>query len=286
MNKKLFEYCQKHLRRGEKFKLSASFKQLVRDYQIGHIDAGYFYFNETDKLSLIELVAREHQGVHLFRDPYPEPQRRTQLALTERNEKRGAIKVSADFVLVNSLENLRLNQQCIALSPVCSLGQYLCVFEIESIEHRQIVLVENLIVMANLARLHIPASLKDALWLYRGDLQAHQQTGTAYSFFRRFQESHQLICFSDLDPSGLQITLTSGATQCLTLANSQDLSLDLQGEEEQWFTQQQAIRYLNKQAQLPDACATLFQQMQQTQKTLKQEHMLAHSLELALYPLS
>jgi len=286
MNKKLFEYCQKHLRSGDRFKESASFKLLVTRYNIGYLADGYFYFDERAKQQLIEVVASEHVGIHLFRDPYPIQQTRSDIANTQRNEKVGALKVSEDFILINSLENLLLNQQSISMSPLASLGQYVCATEIKTIEHRQIVLVENLIVMANLRHLNIPACLQEALWVYRGDVQAQQQTGTAYSFFRRFQASHQLICFSDLDPSGLQISLTSNATHWLTLANRDDLHIALQGTEQEWFAQQKAISYLNNQVQLPEQCGALFHQMQQSQITLKQEHMLAHALELALYPLS
>lgn len=286
MKKGLFEYCQRHLRSGDKFKVSASFKQLVRLYNIGYISDGYFYFDEQAKQSLIELVASEHAGIHLFRDHYPTQQTRAEVASTQRNEKVGALTVSEDFVLLNSLENLRINQQNTPISQLTSLGQYVCASEIDTIEHQQIVLVENLIVMANLSRLNIPASLKEALWVYRGDVQAQQQTNTAYTFFRRFKETHQLISFSDLDPSGLQIGLASGATQLLTISDSDDLSITLNGVEQEWFKQQKAISYLSTHSHLPDYCTHLFLKMKQSQITIKQEHMLAHSLKLSLYPLT
>ncbi|GLS91538.1 hypothetical protein GCM10007916_26070 [Psychromonas marina] len=284
MKKGLFEYCQKHLRVCGKFKASSSFEKLAC-LGIGCIESGWFYFNEKDKQQLIELVASEHDGIHLYRDSYPLQKTRDEKAITQRDEKGGALKVSEDFVLLNSLNNFRINQQITSISELTSLGQYVCATDINTIEHQQIVLVENLVVMANLKRLNIPESLSEALWVYRGDLQVQQQTGTAYSFFRRFKDSHQLICFSDLDPSGIQISLTSGATQWLTIADGLDLNIELKGPEQEWFKQQKAICYLNNQ-QLPTYCASLFMKMKASQITLKQEHMLAHSLKLCLSPLT
>jgi len=287
ISERLFNYCQKHLRDIDsgKFKITASLKQLANDYGVGRLEDGYFYFDNKDKQHLIEMVAIELNGVHLFRENYPNLKTRNETAKYNRAEKVGALNVAEDFILVNSLGSLHLNQQVIKLSTISSLGQFLCASQIQSIEHKKIVLVENLIVMANLARLNLPAELKEALWLYRGDIQAQQQTSSAYQFFRRFKATHQLICFSDIDPSGLQIALTSGATQLLTLANTSDLDIALKGHEIEWFKQQSAINYLNNYHCLPEHCSSIFLKMKQIQKTLKQEHIIAHSLPLTLHSL-
>tara|TARA_R110001583_G_scaffold112917_6_gene263131 strand:- start:7964 stop:8833 length:870 start_codon:yes stop_codon:yes gene_type:complete len=288
MNKTLFEYCKKHLRlvNQAELKVNASLRSLVDQYSIGFIDhnTNLFHFNHKDKQHLIEVVAQQLNGI-LLSDPYPVKQSRAVIAKTQRNEKVGALNVSEDFVLLNSLQSLCLNQQITQNSQLSSLGHFICASDIETIEHQHIVLVENLIVMANLNRLNIPEQLKDALWLYRGDAQAYKQTGTAYELFRRFSSSHELICFSDLDPSGLQICLTSGATQWLTISDKTPLSMALQGDEKEWFKQQKAISFLNDKKPLPAYCESLFMQMKQLQTTLKQEHILQHELKLALFPL-
>lgn len=289
MNKTLFEYCKKHLRLVTQAKLpaNASLKSLVEQYNIGFIDChtNLFHFNAKDKQHLIEMVAQELNGI-LLSDPYPVKTSRTQIAQTQRNEKIGALKVSGDFVLLNSRHSLCLNNEITTNSPLNSLGHFICASDIKSIEHSHIVLVENLIVMANLSRLNIPEQLKDALWLYRGDAQPQQQTGTAYELFRRFSSRHQLVCFSDLDPSGLQICLTSGATQWLTIVDKTQLSMKLRGVENEWGKQDKARRYLNNKSSLPSHCESLFKQMMSSQTTLKQEHILQHELKLALFPLS
>jgi len=286
MNKSLFTYCKNNLRliNSGKLKACASLISLVNDYNIGLIDDGFFHFNEKDKQHLVDLVARELNGIRLS-DAYPKPQTRNERAHFYRDEKRGTLKVSEDFVLLNSLGPLRINKLVLKGSPLSALGQFICASEIETIEHQQIVLVENLIVMANLNRLNIPDELKEAVWVYRGDVQAFNQTSTAYQFFRRFKLSHQLICFSDLDPSGLQICLTSGASKWLTLSDETQLNIALQGVENEWFKQGKAIHFLNNYASLPVDCERIFLRMKESQTTLKQEHILTHFLQLKVLPL-
>lgn len=286
MSRRLFKYCQDnlHANRSGKLKRVASSERLNRDYGFGCLDDKFCYFTDDDKNNLIERVKLELQ-VHIFRDNYPVLQSKTNNAKKNRNEKVGALKVTEGFVLLNSLESLCLNKQTSKNCLVRSLGNFICAADIETVEHQQIVMVENLEVMANLARLNLPKALQNALWLYRGDKQKHQQTGTANTFFRRFKTSNQLIFFGDFDPKGLEMAFTSGAALWLTLKQKQDITLPLCGFEHEWFNQQDAKSYLNNSVQLSEPIATLFASMNHAHKTLKQEHMVAHSLPLALYPL-
>lgn len=286
MNKTLFNYCQKHLRLVDsaQLKVNASLKQLVNDYNIGYIDNGFYYFNHQDKLHLVEVIAQELHGLRLS-DSFPEKQKRTEIAHQQRNEKIGAINVTNGFVLLNSMQDLRINNQVLTQSTISSLGHFLCASDIMTIEHTNIVLVENLIIMANLSRLIIPDALKDAIWLYRGDTQAHQSTGTANQFFRRFKGTNELICFSDFDPAGLQIALSCGAERWLSLENSEGVEIELSGIEHEWFNQQNAITFVNNDKQVSKSVTSLLSTMNYHQKTLKQEHMVEHALPLTLYPL-
>ena len=244
----------------------------------------YLLFNEQDRAYLIARVQYEN-GVHLFREPYPGKQSRQQSAKSERNEKTHSYAVSRDFILLNSLQPLQLNKQQFPVSPLTSLGVYLKADEITSVEHQQIVLVENLTIMANLSALNIPESLHSALWLYRGDIKRQQRTGSAYQFFRHFKKTHQLICFSDLDPAGIQIALTCGAQYWLTAEENDVVNLELQGDESEWYKQKTAIKYLEGIIDLPAKCRSAFAEMCASHKTLKQEHMLAHHIKLGLFPL-
>ena len=286
MNKALYQFCQnkfKTLTCGQ-LKLSRLLTQLHEKYSFGIIDNGYLYFTEKDRMSLIERVRFEN-GAHLLRDAFPEPQGRIQTAWNQRNEKNGSYAVSRDFILINTLHALQVNNQYQPISSLTSLGIYIKADEIMSVEHPQIVLVENLEIMANLPTLDIPDCLKSALWIYRGDIKKQQKSSSAYHFFRRFETSHQLICFSDLDPKGIEIAMTSGAHYWLTPENSNSVNIELKGDEFEWFKQSKAIKYLQGKSDLPEKCQVAFDKMCNSQKTLKQEHMLAHGIKLGLYSL-
>lgn len=99
---------------------------------------------------------RQELGVHLFRDIYPVRKSRIDNAEEYRNEKENALTVTNDFVLVNSLGHLSLNQSSIEKCSVKSLGSFICASDVNSIEHSHVVFVENLAVMANLSLLNIP----------------------------------------------------------------------------------------------------------------------------------
>lgn len=98
-----------------------------------------------------------------------------------QNEKENSYAVSKEFILINSLTDINVNQKFHKISPLTSLGIYIKAEEIKSIEHSVIVLVENLTVMANLNAINLASiksniDLSKALWLYRGDVKAQQTT--------------------------------------------------------------------------------------------------------------
>jgi hypothetical protein len=141
--------------------------------------------------------------------------------------------------------------------------------------------------MANLPALKLPKKLENPLWLYRGDIQEKQQTGTAYAFFKRFNnDQHELICFSDLDPAGIQIALTCYAQYWLSPNDSAVIEFSgAKDVEKEWYKQNAAVQYLKNVKNLPDKCQMAFELMLNNRKTLKQEHMLAHQIPLGLYKL-
>lgn len=282
----MYQFCQNKLKTltNGRLKISRLLTRLHNEYNFGTVSNGYLYFTEADRMALIERVRFEN-GIHLLRDSYPETRSRSQVAHSQRNEKVGSFAVSQDFILVNSLHTIKVNQQEDPISSVTSLGVYINADEITSIEHTYIVFVENLHIMSNLALLDIPEILQEALWVYRGDIKTQQSTGSAYQFFRRFRDSNQLVCFSDLDPKGIEIAMTCDAHYWLTAEDSKAVSIALQGHEYEWFVQMKAIKYLQKKSDLPKKCKAAFLEMCDNRKTLKQEHMLEHNIKLDLYEL-
>jgi len=288
-NKTQYKFFAEHLKKDlSKVKLTKSCQWIVDTHRLGFINNGYWFYTEKDRVTIINLI-KSQLHTDLLTDPYPEQQSRVQIAAEHNAEKINALTVSDNFVLVNAFNSIKINEKSMSLDGISSLGLYINVQTIQSIEHRHIVLVENLAVMANLDKLILQdsaASLKDALWIYRGDLKLAQSTGRAYEFFRRFKESHQLICFADMDPKGLEISLTSEAIHILSPTADWLQNFIVAGPDSDYFNQKMSVQYLFKQTCfLSEPCKSIFNAIVQLRKTIKQEHMLAHQIPLSLFAL-
>jgi len=298
MNKQLYNFIQGHFqknRQGAQIKNTALATKLYEEYNFGrlNIDKTLLIFGLKDILTLCEQIQSE-LGADIRHDIYPTKESRLNIANEFRNEKVNSYAVSKDFILINSLSEFKINKTQHNISPLASLGIYIRADDINSIEHKSIIFVENLAVMANLSSLNLTLlseELTDALWVYRGDIKKQQSTGTAYEFFRRFN-THQRICFSDVDPKGIEIALTSHANYWLSIKNIADyikVCESLKGNEQEWFNQSASIKFLqkklmknNEDTQKKPTWSTLFTASSAIQKTLKQEHILTHQLALTL----
>jgi hypothetical protein len=311
INKTLYKFAQGHIQNnsnGGQIKNSSLATRLYEEFHFGQFDLTkqWLTFSLTNILDLSKEVQDSH-GVDIRNDPYPSKEDRINAAEKSRNEKENSYAVSKDFILINSLSELNINKICHKISPLISLGTYIKAEDIQSVEHTAIVLVENLAVMANLNAINL-ASINDnnsskkllnksnnidltkALWLYRGDVKPQQTTNTSYQFFRRFKGEIPLICFSDLDPKGIEIALTSHADFWLTLNNTNDVNMPLLGNEQEWSKQGDSVSFLQKKlttipSQEVDCWQNIFINLRSYRKTLKQEHMLKHNIALTLLTL-
>jgi hypothetical protein len=299
MNKTLYKTTQKLLqkhRQGGRVKKSVSVRKLYEEYHFGQFDLNkeWLTFSLENILALSKEIQDSTLRVDIRHDPYPDEEDRRIIAEKSRNEKVNSYPVSKDFILINSLSELRINQTRHTIVPITSLGIYVCADDVKSIEHKSIVFVENLAVMASLSALNfstLTENLAEALWVYRGDIRKQQSTSTAYQFFRRFK-NNQRICFSDVDPKGIEIAITSDADYWLTIERIEDFKNTinfLEGSEEEWFKQRGSIEFLRKEQvkqgvllQNKLAWETIFTASLANQKTLKQEHIIAHHLPLTL----
>ncbi|TMM44042.1 DUF7281 domain-containing protein [Colwellia ponticola] len=299
MNKQLYDFTQDKLqksRQGGQIKNSVLTTKLYEDYNFGQFDLSkqWLSFSLENILALSEEI-KSSLGVDIRHDAYPDKQSRETNAANNRSEKDNSYAVSKDFILINSLSKININQKSLELAPLTSLGIYVKADDIITIEHKTIILVENLAVMANLSALNLAShaeELTEALWVYRGDIKKQQHTGTAYQFFRRF-EHHKRVCFSDVDPKGIEIAITSHADYWLTIKSIDEYINTLQelkGTEKEWFEQNLAIKFLQRtlteQQEKKSDWQNIFTVGCQRQKTLKQEHIVAHKLALTLLKLS
>jgi len=301
MNKQLYNFTQgiiQKYRQGGQVKNSVLATKLNEDFGFGSVDLSkkHLTFEFLDILNLTKEIQRTLR-IDIRNDPYPSKKSRLDNSENNRDEKENSYPVSKDFILINSLSEIKVNQKIYPLSPFTSLGHYIEADEVLSIEHKYIIFVENLAVMANLSKLNlalVSENLIDALWVYRGDIKKQQSTGTAYEFFRRFKK-HQRICFSDVDPKGIEIALTSHADYWLTINDISDYektTQSLEGNEEEWFKQGASITFLRKKIleqeqsfQNKLTWKSLFTASSKIQKTLKQEHIVRNGLALILLKL-
>lgn len=289
INKTQYQFFAKQLSQAiNRVKKNKSCEWIVAQHRLGKIAYGEWVYTEQDRRDIIDLV-KSQLHVDLLYDAYPEKTARVTRANTFNDEKPHTLAVSHDFVLVNSLNTLQINHTNILLSELQSLGLYLDANSVTSIEHRCIVLVENLSVMANLASLNFSPEhdfLKNALWLYRGDIKAQQTTSMAYQFFRRFKDSHQLVCFADFDPKGIEITLTSGAEYFIAPTVESIKTFHANGADIDYFKQDSARTYIAKYQSGSLKILQLYSLMSAQRKTIKQEHMLAKALTLSVSKLN
>ena len=300
INKTLYKFAQGQIqknRNGGQVKNSALSTRLHEEFHFGQFDLTqqWLTFSLTDILALTKEVQSSH-GVDIRNDLYPNQEDRLTTAEKNRNEKENSYAVSKEFILINSLTDINVNQTCHKVSPLTSLGMYIKADEIKSVEHSAIVFVENLTVMANLNTINLASiksniDLSKALWLYRGDVKAQQTTNTSYQFFRRFKRHIPLVCFSDLDPKGIEIALTSDSDYWLTIENTDEITMELSGNEQEWYKQGASISFLQKKisttpSQEVVCWQKLFENLQTHRKTLKQEHILKHNVALALLELT
>ncbi|NQY88740.1 MAG: hypothetical protein HRT51_13530 [Colwellia sp.] len=329
MNKQLYNFIQDKLqknRQGGQIKNTALATKLYEQYNFGQFDLNKQWL--TFSLENIIALGEEIQstlGLDIRHDPYPSKEDRISSAEKFRNEKENSYAVSKDFILINSLAELNINQSRHKISPLTSLGTYIKADDIQSIEHSAIVLVENLAVMANLSAINLSAinlaslnsktsetntlstnvpsthilsqyiDLTQALWLYRGDVKPQQTANSSYYFFRRFKGEIPLICFSDLDPKGIEIALTSHADFWLTLKNTNEVARPLLGDEQEWYKQGTSIDFLHQQMNVNldknnEGEENIdwqhkFKILLRHKKTLKQEHILKYKLTLTLLKL-
>ena len=288
-NRTQFNFFAKLLRtNGSRFKKNKTCEWIVAVHRIGKIDNGEWVYSEKDRADIIALVRSQLQ-VDLLFDDYPSDKSRVERAKTKNDEKTRSIAVSHDFVLVNSIGPLLINGQQNALNEIESLGTYININSIQSIEHKVIVLVENLSVMANLSKLIFTDDndfLNDALWLYRGDLKPQHHTGQSYSFFRCFKQTHQLLCFADFDPKGLEIALTSGATRFITPTIESINKFNVVDADIDYFKQDSARQFIENEIDNQSNISSLYEWMSEHRKTIKQEHMIGQQLPLTVFELN
>ena len=286
MNKQLYNFCQTNFRerKSDFIVYKAMAKKLFREYNFGSNSAQKLYFTESDIEQLVRRV-KEELNLDLFKDKFEEQVNRVHRSKVDPLEKRNTVSVRSEYVLLNSITSININGNKNPIIAEGSLGNYVAIEDIKSIENTHLILVENLIVMGYLSALNLSADFKNALWVYRGDKNAENTTGVAYQFFRLYQGKIKTICFSDYDPEGVNIAISSGADEWLTLIDPINCNLSSYLDND-FHKQTKACTSLRLNKNLPIKCQQAFENMSKTKTTIKQEHMVSHQLALGCFSLN
>ncbi|WAK02438.1 DUF7281 domain-containing protein [Methylobacter sp. YRD-M1] len=265
-------------------------RKVQEKYQCGHSRNGKLVFTAEDKRAL-RILVKDKFDLDPFVDDLPD--RRTDVARLHNNEKLARKPASHDHVLLNCpAGKLRLNGRHIDLQApfIVSAGLTTLASAITEIDHAKLVVVENLEIMSRCAEFIMPAALHEALWIYRGDSATGARVDACHDLLRRHVAGKTVIAFSDMDPKGLEIALTMPAAShwlgpdrsmwasCLKSKYASRSGFDAQGE---------TMAYLlsNNKTGLSTELAALIAELCDERSSFRQEHMLAHAVPLALYPL-
>ena len=262
-------------------------------YQCGRIQNNKLIFNAQDKRSLRSQIKTE-LGIDPF-ETHKLPDTRIEVAEFHDNEKLAKSPVSHDHVLVNSPTGiLQINGQKIQLQPefIPAAGMMCLSSGIAQIDHASIVVVENLSIMELCRSFTLPSLIQKALWVYRGDNKSGAKVDACHDLLNRYGKDKDVIVFSDMDPKGLEISLTIPYAKfwlgpksmewdhCLQSRFSSRSGYDEQGE---------AMKYLLKcldSKNISQEIKELILRISSQRSSYRQEHMYAHNIPLTLFSLN
>lgn len=291
VDRKLYQWISQLVRdkpnQDSKRPLSQIGRQVQAHYACGYISGKLLVFSAEDKRRLRQQIKDE-----LGLDPFVTeqlPATRLAMARYHADEKLAAKPASDDQLLLNSADGiLRINNAQIQLHPqiLASAGLQCLSSGIDSVQHQTIVVVENLAVMPLCHRWLLPLADRQALWVYRGDYKSGAKANTCLEFVQRFGTDKTVIVFSDMDPKGLEIALTTPYAKFWLGPNAGDwrsLLASRQASRSGFDNQTEAMTYLLglvDSNSLSAAFKQLIAVLCEQRSSFRQEH--AYSLNAAL----
>ena len=272
------------IKRSPKVKLTANWRAIYRELEVGELDESekHLCFAPKDfdllRQGVLALMGLDLRDLDFNVD-------RMAMSAKSHNEKLAKIRPEAEYVL---LKFLGFQSPPVAISALSSLrialdeAQKHC----REFDVAAILVVENLDVFDVIHQARLPEDLTNLMVIYRGSGH-HSPIGVRH-FLQAMAGELPIIAFTDLDPAGLQIAHTlTGVTHCLVpqlaltapaelLARAQINSTD------DFNKQAKQAKYLQN-AELKH-WQKLAVWLNQHQISIKQQHLLAHGLELVLVP--
>jgi hypothetical protein len=295
MNRQMFQWISALVRdkpdQATSRPISPMGQQVLARYDCGYLRNNRLVFNAEHKRRLRQQVKDE-----IGRDPFTEqlPDDRLEMAQYHANEKLAAKTAGNDQLLLNCADGIiRVNNAQIQLFPesIKTAGLLCLNPSISTVEHRTIVIVENLAIMPLCHTWKLPLPDPHALWVYRGDHKSGAKAEACQDFLQRFGKDKTVVVFSDMDPKGLEIALTMPHAQywlgpelsswdgCFNSGSANCSGYDKQSD---------AMAFLMKTRDaglLTEPFSELVLRIRKERSSYRQEHGYAHNVSLSLFPI-
>ena len=272
------------IKRAPKVKLTANWRAIYRELEVGELDESekHLCFAPRDfellRQGVLALMGLDLRELDFNVD-------RMTMSAKSHDEKLANIRPEAEYLL---LKFLGFTSQPFAISALTSLrvpidgAQDYC----RTLKVSAILVIENLDVFDVIQQARLPVDLTNLMVVYRGS--GHHSPIGVQHFLQAMANKTPIIAFTDFDPAGLQIAHTlTGVTHCVMpqlalSAPAQLLAIAQINSSSDFDKQAKQAKYL-QHADLHNwqkfACW-----ISQHRLSIKQQHLLAHELELVLVP--
>ncbi|RCU49567.1 hypothetical protein DU002_11665 [Corallincola holothuriorum] len=279
MNKRQLEVLRRQIRYWrDEVTLNPSWRAICDEFELQErIEGSLIRFQFKDKAWLREQAKRSGYG-DLLLDDAPTGHRIDAARSGLVNEKLAPVTPEQQYVLLTSQGGKLPCAGVEKLQPRMSVRVAIDDLALALID--VLVIVENLDVFDHWHCTNLPAELGTAVATYRG----HDSVAKGVChLIERLPQTVQIVVFPDLDPDGLKIALTTPKVNSLLICDFTD-DLIAVGSSDDFNKQHQAAKYLDG-AELA-AWQPLWTELKKHKRSIKQQHMLAHKVELRLIPLT
>lgn len=255
------------IQHGTSVVLTGVFQAFHQDYGIGKTSSGKLQLTPKDIRQIRKLI-KEMSGFDILTDPIPSS--RTEMAQYFPNEKLSTTPVKDKVVKVYGVLSTNINGKQYNLEDGMNLEVPLA--GLRSIEHKQIVIVENYEAFSQFRIIQSNMS-PNPLVVYRGDIEGGV---ISKEIAKRFPKV-ELVAWFDTDPSGISFALASEAHYMLIPSISkQDL---IEHGNPSLFEEQ--YRYWERVSKaLPSKLEALISSVE---KGITQESIVANKIPLVLH---
>ncbi|MCF6459174.1 hypothetical protein [Pseudoalteromonas sp. MMG024] len=255
------------------------FGKVLSSYGLGTRREHYVYLTRAEKNDLAKLFELEIGEIEFFSE-FNEESDRIELQGSSIDEKLSRIAVTLNDIRMLSFNGkYQINDQIFELPLNANLTMHYN--EITSINHKVIVICENLTPFIQLGRYRnlLPTELIDALFIYRGN---GSSVSGVYKLCNKL--SNKVVAMTDLDPSGIVIANTIPNVSAVLYPQIDCLnhSTSLKHQKTLWNKQQRFIDSAEKYSARNET-SLLFDYIKDKSIGVTQEAMFSAKLNLRLF---